>query len=122
MYPRCHAVSITTSTATLDGIGYAPVDHGRVLSVQCASTTLGTTGSIAYSNETTSEAILTKTVNASKTVYYPRPTICNSTGGAIAVSTGSANPDYFYVSDHRVKIAVTNCLGGITGTFRVTIG
>jgi hypothetical protein len=122
MYPRCHTVSILTSTATLDGVGYTPVDNGRVLSVQLASTTLGTTGSIAYTNETTEEAIFSKTVNTSKTIYRPRAACVNSTGGAIKYSTGAAVEDYFYVSDHRVKIAVTNCLGGITGTFRVTIG
>jgi hypothetical protein len=116
-------VSITTTTGG-DGTGYTPVEHGRVLSVQFASTTLGTTGSIAYTNETTSEAIFTKAPATTKLIYYPRPTIVNSTGGAIKPSTGSASPDYFYLSDHRLKIVVTNCGTGTAKTvdFRVTVG
>jgi hypothetical protein len=121
MYPRCHEVSVTTSTGG-DATGYTPVDHGRVLSIQYGSTTLGTTGSIAYTNESTTEAILTKAPAASKPVYYPRPTIVNSTGGVIKFSTGSAAPDYFYLSDHRVKIVLTNVAASQAATFRVTVG
>lgn len=124
MYPRCYEVSITTSTAGA-ATGYAPVDHGRVLSIQYASTTLGTTGSVAYTNETTTEAILTKAPAASKPVYYPRPAVCTSTGGSVIFSTGAGTRsvrDYFYVSDHRVKIAATACTASKAATFRVTIG
>ena len=123
MYPRCHAVTITTSTSTLDGTGYTPVDHGRVLAIQYASTTLESTGSVAYTNETTGEAILTKAPAASTPVYYPRKAIVDSTGGAVLYSTaGGAISDYFYVSDHRVKIVGTNVGSGVSATFRVTIG
>jgi len=123
MYPRLHSVSITTSTAGA-GTGYTDVDHGRILSVQLASTNLGSTGSVAYTNETTSEAILTKAPATTKAVYYPRPVVCNSTGGAIKVSTGASIPDYFYLSDHRVKISLAGVSVGTakTATFRVTVG
>ena len=122
MYPRTHSVTITTSTAGA-GTDYAPVDHGRVLSIQYGSTTLASTGSIACSNEITSEAILTVAPAGSTPTYYPRPAICDSTSGSIAYSTaGGSVTDYYFVSDQRVKVVLTGCGSEKTATFRVTIG
>jgi hypothetical protein len=121
MYPQTFDVSITTSTAGT-ATGYAPVAHGRVLSLQYGSTTLSSTGSIAYSNEVTGQVFLTKAPAASTPTYYPRPSVCTSTGGTVKYSTGSATVDYFYVAGHRVKIAATGCGSEKSATFRVTVG
>ncbi len=123
MYPRTQEVSIITSTATLDGTDYFAVDHGRVLSVQYASTTLESTGSYAVTNNVTGEAILTHAPAASTPTYYPRKAICDSTGGTVLYSTaGGSVSDYFFVADQQLKIVLTNCGSGVTATFRVTIG
>lgn len=128
MYPRTQKVVITTSTtanstAAGGGVGYTTIDNGRVLSIQYASTTLGTTGSIAVTNGDTSEAIFTHAPAASTPTYYPRKAICDSTGGSIAYSTGGGDVlDYFFVSAQQVKITLTACTEAVAATFRVTIG
>lgn len=123
MYPRTQTLTVTTSTASQNSTQYTAIDHGRVLSIQYASTTLESTGSYAFTNAVTDEAIFSHAPAASTPIYYPRKAICDSTGGTILHSTaGDGVTDYFFVSDQRVKLAATAVGASKTATFRVTIG
>jgi len=123
MYPRTQELTVTTSTASGNSTSYTEIDNGRVLSIQYASTTLESTGSCAFTNEVTGEAIFTHAPAASTPTYYPRKAICDSTGGTILHSTaGDSVSDYFFVSAQRIKLVATGVGASKSATFRVTIG
>ena len=123
MYVARHSLALLTA-ATSDATVYSPVLNGRLESIQLtAGHTLGSTGTIAFTNETTGEPLFSLAIGS--TVgwrRYPRPTLVNSTGGAIKPSTGTAMPGYFLLANERIKAVVGKATAAKIGTILLTVG
>lgn len=123
-FVKRHTVTVTTTTAGT-GTAYTPAVTGRVLQIQYvkpASSSFSDGVDFAVTLETTGTSVWSESnVNASCT-RYPRVQPHTSAGVAMTYDGKYPIPEYVYVANERVAIAVSSGGSTTTGTFYVWIG
>ncbi len=123
MYCRRHTVSVTTAA---DGSATAYTDttvNGRVLSIQYVKTDFDNGVDFTITLETTGQGLWTDTnVNASETVCPRQPTHDAAGAALLYAAGGTAQSDFIYAADERVKIVIAQGGNVKTGTFYITTG
>lgn len=123
MHAKRYTVTVTTAS---DGTATAYTSanvNGPVLSIQYVKTDFDNGVDFTITGETTGLGLWTDTnVNASETVA-PRQPVHDQVGAALLYAAGgTAQVDYVYLADERVKIIIAQGGNVKSGTFHVTVG